>query len=316
MTLRWSLGVDVGGTKIEVALVDGDGRVVERDRRPTGAAPDPAGVIAFIVGAARAVGAGSGAAAPAVGVAVAGQVDRAGVVRGAPNLGWRDVPLRAELERALGRRVLVVNDVRAAGWAEWRHGAGRGSDDLVALFIGTGVGGCIVSGGHMLEGAGNSAGELGHTTLVAGGRPCHCRNRGCLEAYVGGWAIAERAREASRAEPAAAGGLLGAAGALERITAETVAAAHAAGDPLAGRLVCETAEYLGAGLVSVANALNPERIILGGGVIEGLPELVAASAAVARERALPAALDGLAVLRAALVVDAPVIGAAALAREG
>jgi glucokinase len=238
-----------------------------------------------------------------------------GVVHFAPNLRWENVPLRAELERALGLPVAVTNDVRAATWGEWRCGAGAGVADLVVLFVGTGIGGGVVSGGRMLVGHSNTAGEVGHTTVVANGRQCHCRNRGCLEAYAGGWAIGERAQQAAQADPAAGATLVALAGGLDGITAGTVSAAYGRGDALARRLVEEVGAYLGAGAVSLVNAFNPARLVLGGGVIDGLPDLLPIIERDVREHALPTAVDGLEVVAAALGNQAPAIGAAALARE-
>ena len=113
-----------------------------------------------------------------------------------------------QLEAALALPVMVTNDVRAATYGEWLYGAGQGITDLVCLFIGTGVGGGVVSGGKLLEGCNNTAGELGKTTINADGRQCHCRNRGFLEAYAGGWAIGERAQEAVRSDPKAGQSLI------------------------------------------------------------------------------------------------------------
>ncbi|MGI8499499.1 MAG: ROK family protein [Gemmatimonadaceae bacterium] len=313
---RPTLGIDVGGTKIEIALVDGAGTLLRRYRLSTEAGHGPQRVIAAIAGAVRARFPDIPGTMGAVGVAVAGQVDSDGVVLGAPNLGWTDVPLRAELALALGLPVVVLNDVRAAGWAEWTNGAGQGADDVVVLYIGTGVGGSVVSGGRMLTGASNSAGELGHMTLVAGGRQCHCRNRGCLEAYVGGWAIGERAREAARADPVAGSCLLHlTAGSVEMITGAQVGQAFRAADPLGIRLVEETAAYLGAAAVGLVNAFNPALLVLGGGVIDGLPELVPMAEREMRDRALPAAVNSLTVLPAALANEAPALGAATMARS-
>ncbi|HEX6630213.1 MAG TPA: ROK family protein, partial [Gemmatimonadaceae bacterium] len=257
----------------------------------------------------------------AAGVSVAGQIGTDGVVLGAPNLGWAGAPVGATLRAALDLPVVVANDVRAAAWAEWSHGAGRGCDDVVVVFVGTGVGGSAVVDGRMLDGAGGIAGEFGHMTLVAGGRRCHCRNIGCFEAYASGWALEERAAEAVRADERAGAGLLRLAGGRHTaITGELLATARAAGDALAVRLVEETGAFLGAGLVSLVNAFNPARVILGGGVVEGFPELLPLAAAAVRDRALPAAAAVVEVVPAELGTHAPVVGAAALAarrlREG
>lgn len=309
------LGIDIGGTKIELALVDALDVVLRSHRIPTGA---ERGAVAVVADAARAAREEFGTLldeVPAVGISIAGQIGTGGVLLGAPNLGWPKFELQMEVERVFGRPAVIVNDVRAATWAEWRCGAGRGADDFVVLFVGTGIGGGAVIDGRILDGASGVLGEFGHMTLVARGRPCHCRNRGCLEAYASGWAIAERAREVVEADPGAGATLVRLAGGVEHITAETVSEASHARDPLAMRLVADTGELLGAGLVSLVNGLNPQRLILGGGIIEGFPELVQLADAFVREHALLAAIEGLAIIPAELANNAPAIGAAVVARH-
>jgi glucokinase len=229
-------------------------------------------------------------------------------------LGWENVPLKTKLEEKLKLPVVVTNDVRAAAWGEWQFGAGKGVDDLVVLFVGTGVGGSVVSSGRILEGCNNSAGELGHTTLIVEGRKCHCPNKGCLEAYAGGWAIAERAQEAVQDNPAAGENMVSLAGSIEKITASSVTQAYHEGDQLAFQLVRETAQYLAAGLVSIVNAFNPCLLVLGGGVIEGLPELINNVKTDIKKRALKPVAENLRVVKAALGNKAGIVGAAALAR--
>lgn len=309
-----AIGIDVGGTKIEIGLVDADGGLLDACRLVTVPAHGSHDAMVKIAAAARAAFGPSLGGAAAVGISVAGQVGRGGILLGAPNLGWTGAPVGAQLSAAIERPVRVVNDVRAAAWAEWRYGAGRGCDDVTVVFVGTGIGGSAIAGGRMLDGAAGIAGEFGHMTLVAGGRPCHCRNLGCAEAYAGGWAIGVRAREAVTTDPTAGAPLRDLAGGdIATISAETVAHAAHAGDPLAMRLVEETGAYLGAALTSLVNALDPARLILGGGVIDGLPELVAMADAVVLARALPAAAAHVTVLHAALANHAPVVGAADLA---
>jgi glucokinase len=309
------MGVDLGGTKVEVAHVDASGHLVERLRRPTDVKDGVAAVEEEIVTAARELEERAGSSPGAVGVGVAGQIEQeSGIVRFAPNLDWHDVPLQSDLSRALRLPVVVANDVRAATWGEWLHGAGQGCDDLVCLFVGTGIGGGVVSGGRMLSGCSNTAGELGHMPIDLHGPSCHCGNRGCLEAHAGGWAIARRAQEAVVMEPGAGATLLQMAhGRPEDLTAEIVAQAAHHGDPLAQKLVDEVAGALIAGAIGLVNAFNPCRLILGGGVMEGLPELLDRIDQGVRQRALAAARDPLQVLPALLHNDAGVVGAAALA---
>ncbi|APV43716.1 glucokinase [Dehalogenimonas formicexedens] len=309
-----TLGVDLGGTKIETALVDPEGKIVATERHATDPGKGPEGVIGDIVRCINSCLGKAGAQAVSMGIGVAGQVSTgAGVVIFAPNLGWRDVPLRSKLEQSVGIPVTIANDVRAATWGEWRHGAGQNTQDLLCLFLGTGIGGGVVSGGRMLEGCLNTAGELGHVPVTTGGRQCHCRNRGCLEAYAGGWAIAERAQEAAAKDPYSGATLIKQAGNINKITALTLAEAFRHEDQLAVKLVEETAEYLATGITGFVNAFNPCLVILGGGIIEGLPNYIGMIEARVRVRALEAAVERLSFVKAALGNDSVVIGAALLA---
>lgn len=311
-----TLGVDLGGTKVAAALVDAEGKILAEDTYPTHPERGPDAIITDITKCVSERLGPQAGSATALGIGVAGQVDPAdGTVRDAPNLRWHDVPLGAELTSALGLPVVVANDVRAATWGEWLHGAGRGLHDVMTLFVGTGVGGGVVSGGRLLTGCTNTAGEVGHVTIVTGGRKCTCPNSGCLEAYVGGWAIAEQAREAAQADRAAGQRLIEIAGSLDAITGKTVTRAYRDDDPLARRLVEHIARHLAAGIVTFVNAFNPCLLILGGGVIEGLPELVEMVEGPVRAQALGAATQRLRLAHAALGNEAGVVGAAAMARH-
>ncbi len=311
-----TVGVDLGGTKVEVSLITSDGTVVTSSKRPTFPQKGPDEVIASIVTAIETCFQEIDRKADIIGVGVAGQVDReSGTVRFSPNLDWHNIPLQSKLEEALHIPVVVNNDVRAATWAEWKYGAGRGINDLICLFAGTGVGGGIVSGGQLLEGCNNAAGEIGHVTIVTGGRPCHCRNSGCLEAYVGGWAIAQRTQEAVSNDPEKGRNLIDLAGDITQISAATVTQAYYEGDSLADQIVTETAQYLAAGITGFVNMLNPCMLILGGGVILGLPEYVSKIDNNVQQNALLAATEKLRIVTASLGNQAGAIGAAMLARH-
>jgi glucokinase len=310
-----SLGIDLGATKVVSALVDGHGTVVRRSERLEHANDGPESVLPVVVRAARQSLDGLAAPPASIGIAVAAQVDPSGgTVVYAPNLRWRDEPLGAPLTKALGTPVRVFNDARAATFAEWKFGAGVGESDLFCLVLGTGVGGSAVVGGSLLEGGTHSAGEVGHLTIVSGGRPCHCPNSGCFEAYVGGWAIQDRAREVANSAGAEGAALRGVAHRGASITAEAVFRAAREGDALARRLVDETERYLADGAVSVVNAFNPSMLVLGGGLVAGRPEWVSIVAAAVRLRCQPAAA-GARVVGARLGEDAGVVGAASLARD-
>ena len=171
------------------------------------------------------------------------------------------------MSKALGVPTVVINDVRAATWAEWKYGAGKGVKDLVCIMIGTGIGGGIVNDGKLFIGSSNSAGELGHFPIQLNGPKCTCGNFGCLEALAAGWALAKHAKEAIRQNPneeTAIRELVN--GNLEAITAREVIQAALQGDPLGVRIVEKAMEAIVAGCVGYVNALNPERLILAGGL--------------------------------------------------
>jgi glucokinase len=310
------LGIDIGATKVVSGLVAADGSIVRHSGRHLHANDGPGGVIRTLVRSARACLSESTDRPIAIGVAVAAQVDpRTGTVVHAPNLGWRDVPLARRVSEELGAEVVVINDARAATVAEWRHGAGVGASDMFFLTLGTGVGGSAVVGGRLVEGGSHALGEVGHMTVVVGGRKCHCPNWGCLEAYVGGWAIAERAQEAVRSDPTAGAPLLArAGGSAAGISAQTVFQAHRGGDALAGRLVRETERFLANGAVGIVNAFNPSLLVVGGGLVAGMPEFLAVVESAVRARCQPPAA-GARVVRARLVEDAALVGAADIARD-
>jgi glucokinase len=309
--------VDLGATKVVSALLGPDGTIVRHSGRFVHANDGPDGVLATLAESVDACLAPDRGMVPrAVGVAVAAQVDPTnGMVVHAPNLAWRDVPLGQRVSDLLGGiPTAVLNDARAATLGEWRRGAGRGTSDLFCLCLGTGVGGSAVVGGRLLEGATHAIGEVGHITIVVGGRRCHCPNRGCFEAYVGGWAIAERAIEAVHADPEQGAALVARAGTAEAITARTVFEECRTGDSLSGRLVQETERHLADGAVSVVNAFNPALLVLTGGLVEGMPEFVPVVEAAIRTRCQrPAALAR--VERAQLGENAALWGAAEAARD-
>ena len=310
-----TLGVDLGGTKVNMGLVDSKGELLFVHKSLIGASKEPEKVINDVVSDVNVCLNETGLDAKAIGIGVAAQVNNEGIVIGSPNLGWRNFPLKKNLEKKLALPVLVTNDVRAATWGEWHYGIGKGVNNLVVLFVGTGVGGGVISEGSILTGCTNNGGELGHMTIVSGGRKCKCPNKGCLEAYVGGWAIAERAQEAIQNLPVEGKPMLIMAGSLRLVTSVTVNKAYRQGDLLARLLLEETGRHLAAGIVSIVNAFNPCLLVLGGGVIEAIPELVTIVKDMVPKMALEAAVKHLKIVRTALGGDAAVIGAASLAQS-
>ena len=308
--------MDLGGTKVEIALVDAIGHIAASQRIPTQRERGPDTVIDTIIDCARDLLSKTNKPVQCLGIGVAGQIEKnTGIVLFSPNLDWYHVPIKKRFEDALSIPVTVTNDVRAATYGEWLYGAGKRVDDMVCLFLGTGVGGGAIIGGKLLEGHSNSAGELGHITIVQNGRECGCHNLGCLEAYVGGLAISKRAQEQVHDNLEKGQALITLAGSISKITAETVTEAYNQGNPLAQFIVNETAQFLAAGLVSIANAFNPHLIILGGGVIQGLPAYISMTEQLVRSNALKSATDDLHIVKAALGNKAGVIGAAVLAQR-
>lgn len=311
---KHSLGIDLGGTKVEVGLMNSLGQLIESRKKPTRVLEGPEAIVKDIAESVSQIRSEHNTPIAGVGVGMAGQIDaESGMVYFAPNLKWKDIPLQAMLHEALKLPVVVTNDVRAVTWAEWLYGSGKNSSDLICIFIGTGVGSGVVSGGNLLTGFTNSAGEIGHMTIDLHGADCTCGNRGCLETLAAGWGIARRAREAALKDSTAGQMLVQSAGSPEAISARQVIQCAQAGDALSVRIMSEAAEALIAATVSVVNAFNPQFIILGGGIIQGMPELIQKIEIGVRKRALKTATSQLKIVRAALKEDAGVIGAATLA---
>lgn len=262
-----TIGVDVGGTKVAAGVVSEDGAIIATTRRDT-PADDPVKTADVIADAVRELVAVHEVAA--IGLGAAGFVDAArSTVLFAPNLAWRDEPLRAAMEERLGLPAIVENDANAAAWAEARFGAGRGEDYVVVLTVGTGIGGGIVVGGQLLRGRFGVAGEIGHLNIVPDGRRCGCGLQGCWEQYASGRALVQEAQEQSIASPALARELLQRAGGEpEGITGPIVTQAARAGDVAALQCFDEVGRWLGRGMAQLAAILDPGMFVIGGGVSE------------------------------------------------
>jgi glucokinase len=262
--IRTLLGIDIGGSKVALALSDAQGRVRARMRRATEPSGDARADLARLVADARRLLSEAGVAGSelaAVGVSAPGPIDPVrGEVVNPPNLpGWGAVPLRALLGEALGAPVRVENDANAAALAEWRYGAGRGFEDLVYLTMSTGVGAGLVLGGRLHAGLRGNAGEVGHLPVEWDGEPCACGMRGCLEAYVGGAAWARRLR---RIAPET-GRVARLAGGRERATPRHLVAAAREGDAFALGEMARWNHYLARGIVALVFVLAPQAVILG-----------------------------------------------------
>ena len=310
-----AIGVDVGGTKVAAGLVDEAGTILARTRRPTpSTSPDDVErTIASVVGELRA----GREDVVAVGIGAAGFIDSSrSTVLFAPNLAWRDEPLRADVSALIGLPVVVENDANAAAWGEHRFGAGQGEDDLVCVTVGTGIGGGIVLDGRLYRGRYGVGAEFGHMQVVPDGRRCGCGQRGCWEQYCSGRALLHEAREIADVQKAYGRRLLELGGGRpEGIEAPEVTTAAREGDPAALDCFAEVGRWLGQGLADLASALDPGVFVVGGGVADAGELLLGPARAVFAERLTGGAFRPHAEIRlACLGNDAGMVGAADLAR--
>ena len=309
----YTVGIDIGGTKIAGALVSESGEIVRELKVPS-PANDSVALQAAVVAMVKELS--QGEEVLAVGVAAAGFIDaNQAVVVYSPNLSWRNEPLKANLEADLGVPVFIENDANAAGWAEYRFGAGRGSHHMMMLTIGTGVGGAIVANGELFRGGYGIGGELGHTNLIPNGKPCGCGQHGCLEQYGSGTALLNAAKELASSGTQEGARLAELASAKGELTGAEVYQAIQEGDAGALRLLTELGTHLGFAVASFVAVLDPEILVIGGGV-SAAGELLLKPIREAYLAHLPARgfRPELKVVAAQLHNDAGVVGVADLAR--
>jgi glucokinase len=265
--MKTTIGLDIGGTKISGCVVEASGAILAKGRRDT-PAQDPEAILDAAADLVRELSLVT--AIDAVGVACAAFINRAGsTILFAPNLAWRDLPIQQSLESALDLPVTIENDANAAAWGEFRFGAGVGTGDMVLVTVGTGIGGGVVTGGVLLRGAFGIGAELGHMRVVPGGIRCGCGIRGCWEQYASGTALVREARELVVSESPHAARLRELCGGdADALTGHHVTKAAAEGDPAAVELLSDLGEWIGEGMASVAAILDPELLVLGGGVAE------------------------------------------------
>ena len=292
-----TVGFDIGGTQCRAAVVDAEGTILDRRAVPTpGTVRELEDTIVELVADLRATH-----EIDAVGLAVAGFLDPEGeTVRFAPHLPWRDAPVRRDLHARLHLPVVLEHDANSAAWGEYRFASARDADTWVFFAVGTGIGAALMINGQLFRGAHGTAPEFGHLTVVPGGRVCSCGKAGCLERYASGTALADTAFE--NGLPA---GLSG----------REIMALARSGDARARAVLDDFARWLGQGLAMVADVLDPELIVLGGGVVADADLFLPAACATLGQRVVGAGHRPLPVVGTAkLGADAGMIGVADLAR--
>lgn len=308
------IGIDVGGTNVKIALVDSKGKIIYSNSIPTRAEMgyeytinNMKEAITELIKETKS----DPKNIESIGFGFPGQIDyQKGIVRLAPNIpGWVNVPIAEIMEKEFGIPTRVDNDVRCAALGELNYGAGQGCDNLICITVGTGIGSGLVINGKLVRGASNAAGEIGHIKLDMNGGPlCGCGDRGCLEAFASGPSIVALAEEYIKGGKSTKYREL----ANPDITPYIVSEAAKQGDPVAKRIFTIVGEYIGIGLASVVNLLNPEKIIIGGGVAAAGDLLLTPIKESLIKRAMPIAGSAVEIVPAQLGNSAGVIGASLL----
>lgn len=313
MSDQLTIGVDIGGTKVLAGVVDGAGRVISIGRRTTPGRRVLARQVedALVETVLEAAGQRSFAS---VGVAAAGFVDAAGErVMFAPHLPWQGEALRGQLQQRLGCPVILDNDANCAARAEGHHGAAQGASSALMITMGTGIGGAILLDGRVLRGWNGMAGEFGHMQVVTDGHACECGRSGCWEQYSSGNALVRNARLLMAEQPSVLDEM--ADGIPERVTGSMVTAAAESGDLVARRAFATVGEWLGIGTANLVAALDPELVVVGGGVSAAGERLLEPARAALRRSLVGSAHRAVPDLVAArLGPEAGMVGAALAAR--
>lgn len=313
------VGFDLGGTKMLAVVFDSEMKPLGRERKKTkGFEGMEAGLarIHSVIHSALEDAEVQPEQVAGIGIGCPGPLDlKKGVIREAPNLGWKNVPIRKSLETEFGCPAVIMNDVDAGVFGEWSFGAGKGARCLVGIFPGTGIGGGCVYKGEIFQGANHSCMEIGHIPIVSDSLPDGCGNVGTLEAVGSRLAIAAGAAQA--AYRGQAPWLVKKAGTdISSIRSGVLSDAVKNGDKVVQRLIERAAEFLGLGMVTMVHLLSPEKIVVGGGLAEEFPDLLVKNAEkFARKRVMSAYADSFDVEVAKLGDDSGVQGAAAWARK-
>ena len=314
--MRIRIGLDIGATKTKILMITPEGKILAVDKIKTDSDKTAAPVVERASVAIEALVKAKGMNmddVEAVAVGIAGfQNPRTGMIDISPNLHWFNVPFKKMLADRIGKQVYMANDVNAAAWGEFTSGAGRGAQDIVAVFVGSGIGGGIICNGLLVEGTTGTAGEVGHMTYKSNGLKCDCGRRGCFEAYAGGMPLERRARKLA-ASGKCPKMLKLAGGDLSKINTRTVRLAAEAGDPVAVKVWAEVEDALVTLCANLVSLLNPDRLVVGGGVVEGNPGLLKLIKERVPLRAVALSARHAQIVKSELGDDAVAVGAAALA---
>ncbi len=318
MKKDWLAGVDLGGTTIKMAFTDLNGDIIRKWEIPTDTSEQGKNItkdIARSIDEKLAELQENKGRLAGIGMGAPGFINmETGFIYQAVNIGWKDFPLKDRLEKETGLPVTVDNDANIAAIGEMWKGAGDGADNLLAVTLGTGVGGGIIAYGEILHGTNGMAGEIGHiTSIPEGGAPCNCGKTGCLETIASATGIVRIARE-RLAEADSGSQLAERTAAGNPLTSRDVFAAAQAGDPFAAEVVDEVTFHLGLALSNLANAINPSKIVIGGGVSKAGAALIDPLEKHFKRFALPRVYEGAEIAAATLGNDAGVIGGAFLAK--
>ena len=312
---KYRIGVDVGGTNVKIALVDFDGKIIYSNTVPTRAEMGYEAGVNNIKQAIKELMQETSADAKtieAIGFGLPGQIDyKEGLVKNLPNIpGWVNIPLAKIMEEEFSIPTRLDNDVRCAALGELNFGAGKGCENLICITVGTGIGSGIVLNGKLVRGASNAAGEIGHIKMqMTGGPLCGCGDYGCFEAYASGPAIVTMAKEyisggkSAKYKEMAPDGI---------ITPYLVAQAALQGDAVSIQIFKQMGKIIGTGLASVVNLLNPQKIIIGGGVADAGDILLEPIRQTILDRAMPIQGQSVEIVPAQLANSAGVIGASLL----
>lgn len=309
-----AVGIDIGGTYIKAGLTARDGTLLKNTSFPTLAEKNSRDVVIKQIEKAVdfALGEASGKV-KGIGMGTPGVVDSKGAVFNSPNLpGWENLPLRSIFEAKYSLPVAVENDVNTIAWGEFMYGAGKGSNTMICTTLGTGLGGGIIYNGKLMRGAEYSAVEIGHMTIDYKGPQCKCGNYGCIERFVGRDYIVDRAVKAIKEDKKETLILSLAGGNIGDITPKLISDAYQRGDKVAEEIWIDVGTCLGALFASLVNLINPERIVIGGGISQRVEIMFETIEKIIKERAMKKLAENVKVMPAGLGGNAGIISAGAL----